>query len=161
VKVLGEVNDVSLGDDPSTVRMELGDDAREVAAALRSGDPAQARGLHLTIEGIEIDADPGIVYGMYLNDPEANKSTGHLTTHFVGLLTFFGAAHAGEHGPASRTFDIASLVHQLLAEDAWSDEQVTITFVPLGAEPPPGIAPEELDEGPLPDINLKSVTLTS
>lgn len=161
VQVLGEATNVALGDAPKTEPIQLGDEARAVTEALKSGDPAQARGLHLTIDGITVDANPGIVYGIYLNEPGADENTGHRTRHFVGLLSFFGAQHAGEHGPASRTFDIASLVHQLIEAGRWDENEATVTFVPLGIEPQEGISAEDLDQGPLPDIELQRVTLTS
>jgi hypothetical protein len=102
---LGVVSDVVLGASPTTVSMDL------------APAPVDAREAYLTIEDIEMDHHPGIVYAVEIDDER------------VGFLSFFGVGHR-EPSPV-REFEVSRVI-------GFPAGRVSIAFVPTGLEPPEG-----------------------
>jgi hypothetical protein len=120
------------------------------ALARAADDDADPSRLRLDVDGVEVDEDPGVVYEVYLNLPGDPAAAEPEESHFVGHVTFFGAkrqpAGAAEghvHGGVRHTFDITPVVAGLRARGGWNEDQVQVSFVPLGLLPPPGYEPEE------------------
>ena len=104
----------------------------------------------LDVEGMQAEANPGVVYQVFLNAHSGQDLSGDeaYDNHFVGTLSFFGANHprsiSGHYdGPPGlrRTFDITDLVHRLQAEDQWDPSNIRVTFEPTGLIPPEGTQP--------------------
>jgi tyrosinase len=138
---------VQLGREPVSASVSLADQTRATVAALAEAPAGvQPPRVILRLEGITADGPPGN-YEVYLNYPEADRSTAGSVPHYVGLLAGFGADHHHEHGEGndggdnqhglSASFDITSTVAYLRAHGGWDEAQATVTFVPA-ARPRPG-----------------------
>lgn len=139
---------VELGSAPITVELTVPAETRSALSRAVAEDAGTSR-LRLEVEGIEVDEDPGIVYELYLNPPDA-ASEAPDESHFVGHVSFFGAKRArtpGEethvHGGVRHTFDVSSVVQDLRAQGRWDEDRLTVSFVPLGLLPPPDYEPTE------------------
>jgi hypothetical protein len=108
---LGAVRDVVLGSSPTAVSMELAPQAAEASTA------------YLTVEEIEMEHHPGVIYAIYLDRQDDD--------HRAGFLSFFGVGES-ETSPV-REFEVTPILRRLLPGD-----RLTITFVPTGLEPPEG-----------------------
>lgn len=139
---------IELSDKPTRVRVSLPEPARveinRVAAAVET-----KVALVLSVEGIEFDKIPGVVYEVYANLPEGALPDSQ-GPHYVGNLAFFGlGGHGGAHAahapqaPEGRShrFAFTNVVRSLKQKGAWNDESLQVTFVERGLEPPPGKAP--------------------
>lgn len=116
--------------------------ASREAAARNRGVPSR---YYLRVEDIEADRNPGIGYRVYLNLPAEDLDEPGERAHYVGNVSFFGIEHLSDldrdhDGPVGlrHVFDITGLVEELRERGAWDGEQFTVTFRPLGLEPPPG-----------------------
>ncbi len=118
----------------ATVALSMTPEARGLAAAALD----QGGSIVLTVEDIQVHADTGSSYRVYLGPPEPSRLVGH--------ITFFGASHMHHHGAhgggMNQAFDVTALVDQLRAEGRWDPEQ-QLTFVPTGLAPPPGEAADQ------------------
>jgi hypothetical protein len=155
VPALGTQTDVAVGATPSTVTVDLAADApAEVKDSLPTDKPYEAPAVYLLVDDIAMDKHPGVVYGVYLNRPDADENTGHYNENFAGYLSFFGVSHGGggghDHGPAARKYDVTSIVRYQQELGTWDPEKATITFVPTGLETPEG-EPDEPGYGSEPD----------
>jgi tyrosinase len=76
------------------MRVPLAGQARQ-----RSQEVASAPGqnLVLRIEGIKVDRQPGIIYEVYVGLPDGVRPDPN-SRYFVGVLSTFGAEHAGAEG---------------------------------------------------------------
>src|SRR5437588_1742010 len=134
---------VELGTAPTTVSLELGDEAVSALKGLRE---PEGPSLYVTIEDVQADRDPGLAYAVFVNDPDADEDESQFTEHYAGMLSFFGLEHrlhhggegAHDHGPPVFVFDVSSLVPQLEDAGKWDPDQVTLTFVPAGLDPASG-----------------------
>ncbi|MGH2706876.1 MAG: tyrosinase family protein [Actinomycetota bacterium] len=159
---------IELGSWPITVSVGLPEEAKAVMSRVAAA-PAEAPNTHLNVEGIQIDRDPGVVYEIYLNFPEADETADPHTHHFVGYVTTFGAQHhpraAEQHqapGGLRHTYDITNLVYELTARGLWDEDRVTVTFVPRGLLPPPGAPPApRVEAGPQPRVRIGRVSVSS
>ena len=95
------------------------------------------RQIHLVIRNYRAEAQPGVVYNVYLELPGSGEG-GSGEGYFVGSINFFGLVphdghegHAGTGSAASISFDITDLAKRLRAEGALSDTP-TVTIVPAG-----------------------------
>jgi tyrosinase len=97
----------------------------------------------VSVDDIQADANPGIVYGVYLNLP---SDTGEDRRRYhVGNVSLFGiekmndpdAQHEGAPG-FRHIFDATSVVSKLADEGSWDPADVTVTFEPIEVLPPPG-----------------------
>ena len=57
-------------------------------------------------------------------------------------------------------YDITNVVNQLRAEGRWRDDQVSVTFVPRGLIPPPGLEAAAA-QAPVPEARIGKVTIVS
>ncbi len=137
---------VELGREPVTASVPVPELAQAAAAHLAEL-PAAAEPPHviLQLEGITSDGPPGN-YLIYLNYPQADRTTAGAVPHYVGLLAGFGADH--HHGPAgagddqgqhglNASYDITAIVAYLRTHGGWDEAQARITFVPA-SRPRPG-----------------------
>jgi hypothetical protein len=123
---------------PTSVGVQL--DPRTLAARARDAEPAPQR-MFLNLEDIVGDRNPSIGYEVFVR-------SGRGTPQYVGTVSFFGIQHASASGPdvdgphgLRRTFDITSVVDTLRGHGEWDDQNVTVSFRPLGLLPPPGGEP--------------------
>jgi hypothetical protein len=161
---LGAIEGVELVGGTVTAPVALSPAADDTVTLL-SGSPAEAPPLHLNLEGLEMDRDPGIVWAVYLNLPGEDAASPRSGAHLVGYLSLFGVSHAGHHaGGVARTYDIRSLAKQLSDAGLWDPARLTVTFVPTGLEAPEG--GELLSAAPPvapPDrpVRIRRISLTS
>jgi hypothetical protein len=147
VIVLGAQTDVALGASPTTVVIELAPEARELAEAVACAPEPDAPSIYLSVEDIEMERHPGVIYAIYLNLPGAGPDTPQDSAHMAGFLSFFGVSHSrleprGGHASPRREFDVTGVVKRLQAGGRWDPQTVTVTFVPVGLEPPEGYTGE-------------------
>lgn len=163
---------VELDTTPSTVSLELSDDASPTVERLRQAPATQAPSVYLTLQDVQAERDPGIVYAVYLNQPGAEDASDEHSEHFVGHLSFFGLGHEheGQHHEhegvgLTYVFDITSLIPQLEDRGGWDPTKTDVTFVPTGLVPPEGEGPPipsyEPEEGSVPTVYLGRVSLHS
>lgn len=130
---------VALGGGVTSVSLPVTQEARETVRRLGAPEAESAARAQLTVEDIEAEHDPGVVYAIYLGfaddagDPSSDR--------FVGYVIFFGASHLehGEHKHAgiSHAYDITEVLGRLQAEARWLETEPTVTFVPTSLEPLP------------------------
>jgi tyrosinase len=97
--------------------------------------------VYLNVENIEGEANPGLLYGVYVNVPEGEPPDPD-GAHFAGTMSFFGIEAAGtddddrEEAPHNlrHVFDITSLAATLTEQGHWDPEHLHVTFSPLGVE---------------------------
>ncbi len=97
--------------------------------------------VYLNVENIEGDANPGLLYGVFVNLPEGEPPDPD-GPHFAGTMSFFGIESTTEddddreeapHG-LRHVFDITSLAAGLSERGRWDPEHLQVTFSPLGVE---------------------------
>lgn len=161
---ISESEAVELSTEPVTIELPLLDEAERAVKEVR--EPS-GRSLYVTIEDVQADDDPGIVWSVYVNDPEADVDASHYTEHHAGMLSLFGLAHRQhheehQHGPPVFVFDISSLVPLLEDAGAWDPAKATLTFVPTGLDPAEGEGsriPTYDDASEVGSVTLGKVTL--
>ncbi|WP_327733163.1 tyrosinase family protein [Streptomyces nojiriensis] len=129
VQLIGHAASVTVPIDQRTTR--------SLGTALGVSVPDVDRRVYLNVEDIEGEENPDTVYGIYVNLPDgAPRELAEL--HRVGNLSFFGIERAqdprgDEHPHGLRvTVEITPLVRRLVAENAWDDRALRVTFLPLG-----------------------------
>jgi hypothetical protein len=107
-------------------------------------DVAAPTRVFLNLDDIEGEQNPSIGYEVFVQ--VGTESTA--SAHYIGNVSFFGIQHAAAGGPDTtgphglrRTFEITALVDSLRGRGEWDDQQLTVSFRPLGLIPP-----ESLDE---------------
>jgi tyrosinase len=105
------------------------------------GAEEQQPNVYLNVEDVEGEANPGLLYGVYVNLPEDERPDPD-SPHFVGVLPFFGIEStapedADEEAPhrLRYVFDITDTVAELVARGRWTPDQLHVTFAPVGVEP--------------------------
>jgi len=95
---------------------------------------------YLNIERIRGSANPGLVYGVYVNLPEHEKPHPE-SPHYAGALPFFGiestvADDADEEAAHDLHYqlDITSTVAALTDRQSWDPAHLRVTFSPIGIE---------------------------
>jgi tyrosinase len=130
--------------------------------ALLAGEREPAR-VHLNVEGISGEVNPGLSYAVFVNLPDdADPSTAE--RHLVGNLSFFGieraqdvaADHPGGHG-LRYVFDITELANELREQGRWDPASVNVTFEPIRSLPPPGREEAGAVEEPVPRVRIGRV----
>ena len=89
--------------------------------------------LYLVIDNIRADAQPGVLYHIYIDLPSGAAPRG-ATAHKLGVINFFEAAgHAGHEGASPRSFsiDVTSIAKRLQARGRLKAKPV-LTIVPFG-----------------------------
>jgi tyrosinase len=121
--------------EPTGTRVTLSATPAAGAALTARVEAAPAeRQIHLVIRNYRTDAQPGVIYNVYLDLP-ASGEAGSGEGHYVGSINFFGAArhdgHEGHEAATSISFDVTDLAQRLRAEGSLSDTP-TVTIVPDG-----------------------------
>ena len=131
----GTLNPVRLIGNVERVRVPI--DARAQRDAVGDATPQQ---VVLDIENIEAERNPGTVYGVYVNLPES-PSPDDLAAHHVGNISLFGIERVNDppgdghgHGGMRVAVDITDLVARLTKQGAWNDDDIQVTFRPIGLE---------------------------
>jgi tyrosinase len=139
--IVASATAVSLGTGMTTVQMEPTPEAKNSVFDLTpAAPPASDLGAYyLVIRDLQINAQPGVIYTIYLNVSES-ASTEDMQAHQVGYLTFFHAMPGMEMNEPTRfvSYDISNLVKGL--DMSASSAGVSITIAPRG-EPAAGSAP--------------------
>jgi tyrosinase len=133
---------VKLGADPTHVRLEpvpATEDEKPKSLRARVQELPKEHRLFLVAKNLQTDAQPGVLYNVYLDLP-ASPTKKQLATHHVGQLNFFGAAaHGGNgHGKEGKkkterfvSFDITGLAKNLHSQELIK-EATTLTIIPVG-----------------------------
>jgi tyrosinase len=121
---------------------------RDLLAA--AAEPATGKGhtrrsrIYLNVEDIRAVANPGSVYGVYLNLPDTYTERVR-DRHHVGNVTVFGVEAAlakdpqHEHVPGMRhTFDVTRKVRVLRRLGRLEPDRLVVTFLLELPVPPPG-----------------------
>lgn len=132
---------VSLGSTVTKVQIK---GTTEISNRLSDSPPAEPPGqyhdeYYLVFRDLQVNAQPGVIYTIYLNSPE-DASGGSLHAHKVGYLNFFPAMPGMAMGEADRfvSYDISELVNRLGVSA--SDTGVSLTIVSSG-DPAAGSEP--------------------
>jgi hypothetical protein len=104
-----------------------------LAARLRA---ASSRPIYLTLTGVSVQAQPGVVYNVYLNRPSGETSEGAASPHFLGALSFFNTTRDSAR---EVTLNVTPHLARLL-ERGELDGDLRLTIVPAG-EPDPAASP--------------------
>jgi tyrosinase len=125
---------VTLAGRTSSASFPVSAPARPPAGGLEAAAPPR---VYLNIENVEGTANPGLIYGVYVNLPEGEAPRPE-SPHFVGTLSFFGIETTqprddDEEAPHELryVFDITPTVQALSAQGSWDSEQLRVSFSPL------------------------------
>lgn len=132
---------VKLGAGPTRVTLEPISPQKDTAPKplpARVGGLPEGKRLYLVAKNLQTNTQPGVLYNVYLDLP-AKPSKKQLTTHHIGILSFFGAMSHGsdEHGKKKKSerfvsFDITKLAKSLHRQSLLN-EKTTLTIIPAGA----------------------------
>jgi len=124
-EVIGAAGAVQLEGVRLSVPLEVAPVSDEFRRA-RAGVDEPAR-VFLTVSEIRGDADPGIGYGMYLNEPDDRR--------LAGIISFFGIRGTAEGGHSlGYAFDVTDIVQALRDENAWDPRNVEVLFEPIASD---------------------------
>lgn len=123
----------------------------------------------VSVEDIEGERDPGLVYAVFLNLPE-DADDADRQSHHIGNVSFFGIGLMNdpdephrEGAPSLRhTFDATDAVSTLNERGRWDPESVRVTFEPVRLLPPPGQEAswkDEAAEQPSPPVKIGRVSV--
>ncbi|SRR6266540_5023056 len=123
----------------------------------------------LSVEDIEAERDPGLVYGVYLNLPEG-ASDEERKLHHVGNVSFFGIEQLNDPdvthetgAPGLRhTFEASDVINRLNEHELFDPASMEVTFEPITLLPPPGEEAswvEETTETAAPPVKIGRVSL--
>ena len=95
---------------------------------------------YLNIENIEGERNPGLVYGVYLNQPPDEEAEPE-SENYVGAISFFGIEDTAlddedEEAPhgLSYVFNITELARSLQEKDQWDPDRLDVTFSPIDVD---------------------------
>jgi len=136
---------------PESNRSRFMDLARDVSGAF------------LSIENIEATHNPGVVFDVLLNQPDADADPRRF---LVGTFTLFGVelmnnpdfVHEGAPG-MNHQFDIADVISGLLAMDLWNPDTITVTIEPVPPPAPPGERQQTVEELGIEPIHVGRIAL--
>jgi tyrosinase len=139
--IVGSANAVSLDARATKVQIESTPEAKsQVFDLTLAGAPAPDLGAYyLVIRDLRIEAQPGVIYSLYL-DVSESASDETLQAHKVGDLTFFQAMPGMEMNEPTRfvSYDITELAKRLGISALGTG--VSLTVIPSG-EPAAGSEP--------------------
>ena len=132
--IVASATGVSLGTGTTTtVQIEPAPDAKNSVFALRRAAPpaADLGAYYLVIRDLQINAQPGVIYSLYLEVSES-VSDEALQAHKIGDLSFFHAMPGMEMNEPNRfmSYDITELVRKL--GTSASSGSVSLTIIPSG-----------------------------
>lgn len=134
---------VELGRGPTRVPMQLSRGGRPIAGSTRLSDQLKrlnpGQHLYLLFRGLRAQAQPEVLYHVYVNLPEGTNA-GEAVTHHVGIFNFFEAVGHASHqaeGKGSResaffSFDISERAPKLQSKGILDAEETNVTIVPIG-----------------------------
>lgn len=131
---------VQLSGTPVDVGVRI--DRRAAESALSAAGVRQPSHVYLSVQEVEGEKDPGTVYGIYVNLPDAQAEPEVVAAHYAGAISFFGIARAtaprSDEPPhtVAVTHEITALTHELESQGQWDGEHVTVSFRPTGLVPP-------------------------
>jgi tyrosinase len=141
---------------------------KEPAAAAPRDALAESRvpgRVTLDVDGIDLEAHPGVIYEIYMNLPEG-QDPDHRSPYYVGNLSLFGvmpakAQHAGHEHSSSRHYDVTDQYRILKQRGEWPSDDIRLAFIPRGLEGPPEdeAAPSPESTVALPAIRIERVTI--
>lgn len=90
------------------------------------------KALYLVLKNLETNAQPGVLYDLYLDLPE-NGGTGDANPNYVGSINFFDAehSHAANANQKFYSFDVTDVARKLQTGGGLP-EQPTVTIAPAG-----------------------------
>ncbi len=134
----GEARSVTLGAEATTVELALPRPPQAMVEAL-AASRGQAPRVFLVLRDLRIDAQPGVLYSVFLERPDAE--TGENTPVLVGVINFFNALpkdlQAAGDGEHFFSFDVTDIAVEI-ARQGEATPQVTIapTGTPAGEAAP-------------------------
>jgi len=138
--MVASATDVPLGSSATTVQIKSTPEARDRVFDLSLGVPTapDLGAYYLVIRDLQINAQPGVIYSLYLNVSEG-ASDEELLAHKVGDLSFFQAMPGMEMNEPTRfvSYDITELAKRLGRSSSGS---LSLTIIPSG-EPAAGSEP--------------------
>lgn len=139
--VVASATTISLGPGTTTVQVKPTPEVtnRVFGPSLASPLAPDLGAYYLVIRNLQINAQPGVIYTLYL-DVSENASDEALQAHKVGYLNFFQAMPGMEMNEPTRfvSYDITELMKRLGMSASSGD--VSLTIIPSG-EPAAGSAP--------------------
>lgn len=142
VELTAAGNRVVLGATPVTVRAVIPENSRvRFRAALELGheDVETPPVINLNVEDVRSTGAPGVVYRVYLNQPDANASVDPDEANYVGSVVLFqSSGHGGGHGghdaqPGENfSFDITNIGQALRERRRLDESKLDVTFVSKG-----------------------------
>lgn len=109
-------------------------------AALASEAEEGAMATYLNIENVHGEANPGVLYGVFLNLPEGEAAEPE-SESCVGTISLFGIESSqlddeDEEAPHGLhyVFDVSEQVERLQSEGRWNPERLDVTFSPVGVD---------------------------
>jgi outer membrane protein OmpA-like peptidoglycan-associated protein/subtilisin family serine protease len=119
----------------NAIRVNLGRPTRDSEEFDESGQGSGRT--YLVMRNIRADAQPGVVYHVYLSLP-AGAAGQAAQQHYVGPLSFFDAVPMPDHGGhfigKTRRFDVTAITRRLRAAGQLGDEP-SVTIAPAGQPP--------------------------
>jgi Common central domain of tyrosinase/Polyphenol oxidase middle domain len=129
---------ITLAGGSASVPISVPEDTQPLVGSAAAPGPGRVL---VSVDDIEAEVNPGVVYGVYLNLPD----DGDRDQHRIGNVSLFGiekmndpdARHEGAPG-FRHLFDATQVVGKLSEEGRWDPADVRVTFEPIGVLPPPG-----------------------
>lgn len=137
-----KTKEIKLGNAPTLVKIDalaVKDEVKPKPFSARVKALPPEKHLLLVLKNLRADAQPGVVYSLYLELPEG--ATGDKAKpHFIGHINFFDSVKHGDDGhmkmeakgpEVTHSFDITELARRLHARNLLHDH-VTVTIAPAG-----------------------------
>jgi hypothetical protein len=150
---------------PASVTISAPAETREPLSVAAAPGPGRVL---VTIDNIQADVNPGVVYAVFLNAPDDH---GDALKYHIGNIALFGIEkmndpderHDGAPG-FQHVFDATEVAGRLAEEGRWDPSAVTVTFEPSKVLPPPGEedtweSGETNEESTVPPIEIGRVSL--
>lgn len=104
----------------------------------RIGAVGPERRFYLVVRGVRADAQPGVLYNLYLNVPEGVRpKSGNLDQRYAGTINFYdavvrgGAAARASGRTRSASFEVTALLRRLRAQNLLG-RQLSVTVAAAG-----------------------------
>lgn len=146
----GETAEHKLGFATSRITLNAAEEETEPLRAMAAAvEPEIGGSVYIDIKGIDFEAPPQFVYGVYLNLPEAEQLPDRMELYRVGTANLFGdpkgehhehGHHAGEAAAPglNYSFDASATISQLKSIGLWVEGPLVVTLRPISANAPPG-----------------------